>query len=160
MKPGLKKPLDFLLTGLFLAGAAGASYWLAATLTHPSPSVRPLTPSEAERLAPSPSRFTVKLLSTEQVEGLTDPLLVDVRSREAFAAGHPAGAVSVPLDAPLEGLSLSRTRPLVLYCDCPDDGASHALALRLQAAGYGNVAVLQGGLPAWSKRHTAQERTP
>lgn len=45
------------------------------------------------------------------------PLLLDVRSQDAFAAGHLAGAVSVPIETiSARSAQLRSGRPVVLYC--------------------------------------------
>lgn len=76
--------------------------------------------------------------------------LLDLRSSEAYAAGHIRGARSLPADRLAEGLdSLKRykDRPVIVYCD---RGATAAAALRqLAAQGFGKVVSLRGGLNAW-----------
>lgn len=46
-------------------------------------------------------------------------LVVDVRSAEAYAAGHIPGAVSIPLERfedDLQGIGLERERWIITYC--------------------------------------------
>jgi rhodanese-related sulfurtransferase len=78
--------------------------------------------------------------------------LVDVREEAPFATGHPLFAVNIPLSK-LELEVLSRiprkATPITLY----DDGeglAQRALA-PLQALGYTDVALLEGGLEGWRR---------
>jgi len=56
-------------------------------------------------------------LWSERQPGALDLVLVDARSADAFARGHIAGALSVPLDdvARLAG-QLPRGKELVTYC--------------------------------------------
>lgn len=64
-------------------------------------------------------------------------ILVDVRSREAYAKGHLDGAVNVPLSVLLEdpdAVTADRTVPLLLYCD--GGYRSEAAAGRLAEAGF------------------------
>lgn len=79
-------------------------------------------------------------------------LLLDVRRQEAFRQ-HPAGivgAVPLLLDVPEPRIpDVARDFPVVVYCLCSGQASSTRAALWLKAAGYANVAVLSGGLPAW-----------
>jgi len=85
----------------------------------------------------------VRLINREKA------VVIDVCEAEEFAAGHVAGARSVPLAA-LEGsksLPSNKALPLVVVC------ASGARATRavgqLRKAGYANAQALSGGLKAW-----------
>lgn len=85
-----------------------------------------------------------------------EPLLVlDARRAQAFRrqpAGI-AGAVPVLLDEPGPRIpDVARDRPVVTYCLCSGQASSTRVALWLRAAGYADVAVLEGGLPAWEQR--------
>lgn len=80
------------------------------------------------------------------------PLLLDVRRASAFApeSGGIAGAVPVLLDEPTVHLpDLPRDTPVAVYCLCTGQASSTRVALWLRSAGYGDVSVLEGGLPAW-----------
>jgi len=73
-------------------------------------------------------------------------LLVDVREPGEFAREHIAGAQSLPLSA-FDVSRLPRDRKIVLCCQ---SGARSTRALsQLQAAGFNDVAHLDGGLSAW-----------
>ena len=85
----------------------------------------------------------VRLINREKA------VVIDVCEPEEFAAGHVAGARSVPL-ATLEGakgLPSNKALPLVVVC------ASGARATRavtqLRKAGYANAQALAGGLKTW-----------
>lgn len=87
----------------------------------------------------------------QRLEGDRAPLLIDVRAREAVEAapGLP-GAVHVPLDQwERHQGTIPQDREVVLYCACPDDGASALAAYRLRRMGFEQVWVLHGGLGAW-----------
>ena len=78
--------------------------------------------------------------------------LLDVRRSEAFKQNPSgiAGAVPVLLDevsAPIP--DLPRDTPLAVYCLCSGQASSTRVGLWLEAAGYTDVSVLEGGLPAW-----------
>jgi rhodanese-related sulfurtransferase len=68
------------------------------------------------------------------------PLLLDVRTRHEFAAGHIPGAVSIPVDELRERLGeLPRDRPIAAYCQVGQRGY---LATRmLLQAGFSAVNV-------------------
>jgi rhodanese-related sulfurtransferase len=80
-----------------------------------------------------------------------DVVVLDVRPRPEFAAGHIAGAVSVPVDELVRRLrSLPKERDVVAYCRGPfcvfADDAVRALTRR----GY-RAARLEGGFPEWAR---------
>jgi rhodanese-related sulfurtransferase len=96
----------------------------------------------AQGAAISPTE-AVRLINREKA------VVIDVCEPDEYAAGHVAGARSVPL-ASLEGakgLPTNKTLPLVVVC------ASGARATRavgvLRKAGYANAQSLAGGLKAW-----------
>ncbi len=76
--------------------------------------------------------------------------LLDLRSSEAYAAGHIRGARSLPaerLAEGLDGLKRYKDKPVIVYCD---RGVTAATALRqLASSGFGKVVSLRGGLNAW-----------
>jgi rhodanese-related sulfurtransferase len=76
--------------------------------------------------------------------------LLDLRSSEAYAAGHIRGARSLPADRLAEGVdSIKRykDRPVIVYCE---RGVTAGAALRqLAALGFGKAVSLRGGLNAW-----------
>ena len=89
-----------------------------------------------------------------------NPLLIDVREREAFAEGYIPGAENIPrgfLELQIEGVSNDRSRAILLY----GDDSQSALATRdLVNMGYKNVAYIDGGLGAWKDAgyETAKDR--
>lgn len=76
---------------------------------------------------------------------------LDVRDPAAFGEGHPLFAIPCPY-AQLELSAVA----LVPRPDCPillidgGDGIAEQAAQRLAACGYVDVAVIEGGVPAWS----------
>ena len=96
-------------------------------------------------------------LGIMQVKELFDSkeaVIIDSRARHAYAEGHIAGALSLPLmeaDAQIADLlkKVPASAMLVLYCNgyaCED---SIDLGRKLIAAGYGSVYYFDGGFPAW-----------
>ncbi|HEX9472896.1 MAG TPA: rhodanese-like domain-containing protein [Steroidobacteraceae bacterium] len=80
--------------------------------------------------------------------------LLDLRSAEAYTAGHIRGARHLPperLADGLEALKRLRDRKVIVYCE---RGASAAGAMRaLQQQGFSQVVTLRGGLSAWRAEH-------
>lgn len=105
--------------------------------------------------AVSAQHFPEPASLTEVRQLLTaDALAVDARAAELFAGGHLPGAVSLPLesitgDSSTLAKALPAGRTLVIYCNgygCTD---SFDLAVLLLKAGYRDVRVFEGGVPAW-----------
>ena len=75
---------------------------------------------------------------------------MDLRSEDAFKAGHLPGAklaVVASLATSIELLKLDRKRPVVLVCET---GAQSRKALgEVQKLGFVEVGVLDGGVQAW-----------
>lgn len=80
------------------------------------------------------------------------PLVVDVRSPAEFAGplGHIAAAVNIPLDVFADRAAevTDAARPVVLVCHT--DRRSSAAAQHLRGLGLTEVAVLRGGMTAWT----------
>jgi len=76
--------------------------------------------------------------------------VLDLRSEEAFKAGHLPGAkLAAPanLAGVIESLKLDRKRPVVLVCET---GTQSRKALgEVQKLGFEEVGVLEGGVQAW-----------
>ena len=78
-------------------------------------------------------------------------LLLDVREPEEFATAHISGARLLPLaelEARLAELAAWKARRVVVHCHT--GGRSAKACALLRAAGFENVANLQGGIEAWS----------
>jgi SulP family sulfate permease len=75
-------------------------------------------------------------------------MVVDVREPREFQQGHVPRAQLVPLPDLLSELpALPQERPLILVCRT--GRRSTRAAWMLKNKGYGNVAVLRGGMVAW-----------
>ncbi len=81
-------------------------------------------------------------------------LILDVRRPEAFG-GKPQGlpgAIPLVLSPQAQRIpDADRSRPVLIYCLCSGEASSTRAALWLAQAGYTNIAVLQGGMPAWER---------
>jgi rhodanese-related sulfurtransferase len=75
-------------------------------------------------------------------------LLLDVRTREEFEVSHLRGAVHVPPDAAASVLREPKDRPVVTYCSV--GYRSGGFAQKLHAAGFTNVANLEGSIFRWA----------
>jgi len=76
--------------------------------------------------------------------------LVDVREEGAHSAGHPFYAASLPLSRLelLAGDRLPRRSVRIVLLD-DGEGLAERAAAKLAEFGYGEVAILDGGLAAW-----------
>lgn len=79
-------------------------------------------------------------------------LLLDVRGKEAYEAGHIGEALNVPaaeLEGRAESLKKWREKAVIAYCD---SGISSGSAVRtLGKLGFTQVFNLEGGLNGWVK---------
>lgn len=74
---------------------------------------------------------------------------VDVRPAEQFRAGHIAQARNMPAaEVEQKAGSLPKNKPLVLVCETGRDAGR--VASRLRSQGFAEVAVMEGGMRAWS----------
>jgi rhodanese-related sulfurtransferase len=86
-----------------------------------------------------------------------DVVLVDVRPREEYAAGHIEGARSVPLDELERRLAeLPSDREIVAYCRGPFCAYAHEAVRRLRAEGR-SARRLKDGWPNGASRPSAAQ---
>jgi rhodanese-related sulfurtransferase len=88
---------------------------------------------------------------TEAIQLLNQgALLVDVRTRQEFDAGHVIDARHVPQDQLAQaGELLKRFKDKIVIMCCDTGTRSAAAARTLQGQGFGKVVTLRGGLQAW-----------
>jgi len=87
-------------------------------------------------------------------------LIIDLRAKEAFDAGHIGDARNVPaaqLEAQSETLKKWRDRAVITYCDSGVSGAGAARTLA--KLGFTKVFNLDGGLNAWVKDNLPLTKT-
>jgi len=87
-------------------------------------------------------------------------LVIDLRSKALFDAGHIVDARNVPaadLASQAESLKRWRDKNVITYCDSGSNGASAARALI--KLGFTKVFNLQGGLNAWVKDNMPLAKT-
>jgi membrane protein DedA with SNARE-associated domain/rhodanese-related sulfurtransferase len=97
----------------------------------------------------------IERIHVDELRGLLDagnaPIMVDARSATARRLDPPVpGALHV--DGNLAGLltMLPKDREIVVYCSCPNDVTSAAIAKQLHAHGFAHARPLHGGLEAWN----------
>ncbi|HSN70465.1 MAG TPA: rhodanese-like domain-containing protein [Steroidobacteraceae bacterium] len=105
----------------------------------------------AAALADGPvSKITPAELFDDLSAGEPDPVVLDVRTPEEFAAGHVPGAMNIPHDQIAEriaSLEPARGAELVVYCR---SGRRSAIASDvLRQAGFDNVRHLAGDMQGW-----------
>jgi rhodanese-related sulfurtransferase len=87
----------------------------------------------------------------EQLAGGGELALLDVREQGVHYRGHPFFSVSLPLsrlEVRVCDLIPRRSAPLVLL-DGGGEGLAEKARMRLEALGYANVSILEGGCRAW-----------
>src|SRR5215216_1659025 len=129
-----------------IAGDEALALWLAIR----NASVAQL--GEVERAARDYLGDDVETIGREELVerlGRGDVVLIDVRPREEFDAGHIDGAHSIPIDELEQHLAdLPADREVVAYCRGPFCVYAHDAVRRLQSAGR-NARRLRGGWPEW-----------
>lgn len=121
----------------------------SAVLEHGAPE-----PGETAALMRDKLRFHTDSwdLSVDLKAGLADIAVIDARSREAYAAGHIPGAVSLPHREmnPASTAGLDFAKVYVVYCDGIGCNGSTKGAYQLARLGF-RVKELLGGLDWWRR---------
>jgi rhodanese-related sulfurtransferase len=87
-------------------------------------------------------------------------VLVDVRPREEFAAGHIDGAQSIPIDELERRLSeLPDDREVIAYCRGPFCAYAHEAVRMLERSGR-RALRLDDGWPEWKLEQQAESTAP
>ena len=79
-----------------------------------------------------------------------DLVLLDVRERDAYQAGHIPGALHVPrgqIELRIDDVLPDPTRRIVVYCELGK--ISTLAAATLQSMGFGRAVALDGGIRMW-----------
>jgi rhodanese-related sulfurtransferase len=87
-------------------------------------------------------------------------LVLDLRAKESFDAGHIGDARNVPaaaLESQAESLKKWRDKTVITYCDSGVSGAGAARTLA--KLGFTKVFNLEGGLNAWIKDNLPLAKT-
>jgi rhodanese-related sulfurtransferase len=86
------------------------------------------------------------------------PVIVDVRTRREYEAGHVPGAIHVPFYTLLvrqNDVPGPRERPVVVYCEHGPRAGVARLALRM--TGFTDVRYLDGHMAGWKKGGLREE---
>ena len=105
--------------------------------------------------------MSVAELSERIGDNNRDLVVLDIREREAFAAGHIAGAVHVPRGQLELRVDVELPDPTVRILTCCEYGKISTLAAAtLRELGYGRAVALDGGIAAWRDGGFALEIQP
>ncbi|HDZ55674.1 MAG TPA: rhodanese-like domain-containing protein [Pseudomonas xinjiangensis] len=94
-----------------------------------------------------------KSITTQQATNLINrenAVVVDVRPKKDFAAGHIVDSLNIPHDSlpkRLVELDKYKDKPLILVC--ANGQHAGAYAKQLKAAGHNHVSRLSGGIASW-----------
>lgn len=97
--------------------------------------------------------FPMETISAKMLDyyvGRSDALIIDLRNRKEYVAGHVRGALNIPYETLEEKMDFPRKKILVLYCD--RGGASLKAAKLLAGLGYQTRSVI-GGFAAYRGRN-------
>jgi membrane protein DedA with SNARE-associated domain/rhodanese-related sulfurtransferase len=106
-----------------------------------------------------------KLISVDELaaamRGDAPPLVVDVGGRLAQESRpHLPGALLLDLEAIANGHPFPPDRPVVFYCQCPNEASAKRATQLLVARGFRNARPLAGGLDAWIAAGLPVEQPP
>ena len=136
---------EFFIENWFLFAALGAIMVLLI--------LDPLGMSGGSATAVSPMELS-RLVNHEQA------VLVDIRSKEEFAAGHIAKSRNIPLDeieSHSKKLEKFKKRPMVLICGSGNKTGKAATQLRKLE--FDKLFQLTGGLVEWQKESLPLEKS-
>lgn len=95
----------------------------------------------------------VRLINREKA------VLIDVSEPADYAAGHPAGARSVPYGSIESSRNLPTNKALPLVVVCPNGARASRAVGSLRKLGFQNVHSLGGGLSAWREANLPVEKS-
>jgi len=91
----------------------------------------------------TPTELTIKV-------NREDAVLLDIRSADDFKKGHITSARNIPLaqlSKELSKLENDKNKPIIVVCQA--GMSAQGAAKQLISAGFGQVAVLRGGMSKW-----------
>ncbi len=113
-------------------------------------------PEAVTALQPTPPAFASITLDVF-AESLSDYLLIDARLARDFANGSLPDARNIPVDSPVQVRAkalrgVSRSQPIVVFCQSAGCGYSDQIAHFLEINGYSDVSVYREGYVEWRGR--------
>lgn len=137
-------PLQFFIDNwvLFLAAITSGGLLLWPLLNKGAGGIGKVSAAEA-----------VQLINREKA------VLIDVSEAAEFAAGHAAGAKSVPLGGLEASADLPKNKALPLVVLCPTGNRAARAVTILKKRGFENPRALAGGLAAWREANLPVERS-
>lgn len=109
---------------------------------------------EARLTSPTGRKLAISLEEAFHLHERKQALFLDARNASEYAAGHIAGALSVPVSEGeqrllevLEGVPDSAV--IITYCDGEGCNLSKELAIMIETFGFTNVHVLVNGWSVW-----------
>ena len=137
-------PVKFFIDNWFLFLAAAVSGGLL---------VWPMLGKGAGGGAKVSTQDAVQLINREKA------VLIDVSEPAEYAAGHAAGAKSVPLGGLEASTALPKNKALPLVVVCPTGTRAGRAVATLKKLGFDNARVLAGGTAAWREANLPIEKT-
>ncbi len=142
------------------AGATGKSSASSKSAPAATPAATSTSAAAAKPAASAPAipdtrePLEAKLAVVKALHDADAAIFVDARTAEEYAAGHIAGAISMPFDDVFKKPDLAKQfqdhgKPIVTYCDGGDCTLSKDLAFSLIDNGHKKVLFYADGLPGW-----------
>ena len=144
LTPPIGAPVKFFIDNWFLFLAAAMSGGLL---------VWPLLNKGAGGGGKVSASAAVQLINRERA------VLIDVSEPAEYAAGHAAGARSVPLAGLEASKDLPKNKTLPLVVLCPNGTRASRAVATLKKLGFENSSALAGGLGAWRAANLPVEKT-
>ena len=91
----------------------------------------------------------------EMIDGKSDFLLIDARTKDEYQEAHIAVALSIPEKSIEESSSLlpaDKNSLIVFYCNGVKCGKSKKAAKKADAMGYKNILIYGDGFPVWEEK--------
>ena len=140
-----------------IAGAEALRLWLALR------EASAMRLAEVERAARDYLGEDVQVIGREELRDRLargDAILIDVRPKEEYEAGHIEGARSIPIEELDEHLAmLAGDREIVAYCRGPFCAFAHEAVRKITQAGH-TARRLDEGWPEWRLAAEPAELTP
>jgi rhodanese-related sulfurtransferase len=86
-------------------------------------------------------------------------VLIDISDPAEYAAGHPVGAKSVPLEGLETSRELPKNKALPVVVVCPTGTRAQRAVAQLKKLGFENATALAGGVAAWRAANLPTEKT-